>query len=224
VVHGSGGNKPKSLGGTVANQIWWLCQPLDWFTAPAKSLRKKFVWIVINLVSDYEICCPAKLMCQGRMGNHEIGFRCLPIIESPGGLIIAPEELCRLGEGPSQILIAILTIASALFLAIARPAGRYLTAIGGKVAYLGETADVAGLQHYGPRENQANAGYRLQTGERLEYLYFIFHGHFNRPDLFRKEVNAILAYSPAHGQIFLGCQQWGDMVYSHLFDLLTRQL
>ena len=53
---------------------------------------------------------------------------------------------------------------------------------------------------------------------------FVFHGYFNLPDLFRKVVNAILAYSPAHDQIFLGCQQWGDMVYPHPLDFFVGQM
>ena len=93
MVHGSGGSKPKSLGGTVANQIWWLCQPLCWLTAPAKSLRKKFPWIVINLISDYKISSPAKLMCQGTVGHHKVGPGSLPVIERPGVLIIPAEHL-----------------------------------------------------------------------------------------------------------------------------------
>jgi hypothetical protein len=68
------GTSPNHLGETVTNQTYWLHQPLCWFTASAKSLRKKFVWIVIHSVSDYKICGPAKLVSQGTVGHHEIGL------------------------------------------------------------------------------------------------------------------------------------------------------
>ena len=72
VVHDSGGNKPKSLGGTAANQILWVCQPLYWFTAPAKSLRKKFVWIVCVVDKGPGNGHPA-LLAAGKLGR--VGFR-----------------------------------------------------------------------------------------------------------------------------------------------------
>ena len=206
MVHGSGGSKPKSLGGPAANQIWRLCQPLNWFTAPAKLLRKKFIWIVIHLVSNNKICRPTKFVRQGAVCHHKVGTGSLPVIERPGVLIIPAEHLGRLGESPGQIFIEAQDSDFPDTVSVARPDGRHLAAIGGKIADLGKTAYIAGFQHNCQRDNLADAGYCLQTGELLELFCFVFHGYFNFPDLTRKIVNTILANGPAHGQIFLGCQ------------------
>jgi hypothetical protein len=44
LVHVMGSKKMEIKGETAANQIWWLCQPLYWFTVPA-NCHAKSLWL-----------------------------------------------------------------------------------------------------------------------------------------------------------------------------------
>ena len=86
-------------------------------------------------------------------GHHTLGLSLLPLIETLNLGVEPDRRVGRLHKRPSQILIPVLGVALAFFLAVADLLTANTAAVRRKVAHTGKSPDVAGLQHDREREN-----------------------------------------------------------------------
>lgn len=86
--------------GRISNQVWWFCQPLVRFTAPANRLFEQLLRYERNLVFHDVKCCSGKFVGQSAMRHHEIAFLHFSVVISSGSIIIASCQFRCFGKGP----------------------------------------------------------------------------------------------------------------------------
>jgi hypothetical protein len=127
-----------------------------------------------NLIS-HDIVADAGQFVAQRFGRKAcIGLGDLAVIVSSELFIIPMTQLSGFSEGPTQVAIAIFTVATAFAFTVGQPLGWHAPAVGSKVTDLWKTLDVTDLQHDGHRQDVANTGYCKQLPEifiELDLLY-----------------------------------------------------
>jgi len=146
-----------------------LSQPQPRLTAPSQpykptSGRRLWFHIKRNLIPHDIVTSSTQLVRHRLDGHHTVSLGLLSLVETLDPGVVPDGKVGRLHKCPGQILIPVLGIALALFLAVADLATVHTAAVRSEVPHTGESADLPGLQ-------QAWTGVR--TGVRLQFIDFI---------------------------------------------------
>lgn len=85
--------------------------------------------------------------------HNTVGLGFLSLVKALDPGAESNREVGRLDIGPSQILVAVFSVAAAFFLAVANLLAPHTPTVGGVVSYCGKSSDVASLQHDGQGQN-----------------------------------------------------------------------
>ena len=94
-------------------------------------------------------------------GYHNLGLGFLSLIETLNLGVELDGEVGRFDKCPGQILIAVLGVALAFFLAVADLLTADTPAVRSEVSHTGKSPDVSGLKHDREREDLPDPRHRL---------------------------------------------------------------
>ena len=118
-----------------------------------------------NLTSDNIVTDAGQFVAQ-RFGRRTcIGLSDLAVIVSSELFIIPTVQLSGFSEGPTQVAIAIFTIATPFAFTVGQPLGWRAPTVGSKITDLWKTIDVTHFQHDSHRQNVSDTGYCQQLPE-----------------------------------------------------------
>ena len=124
-----------------------------------------------DLIS-HDIVADAGQFVAQRFGRKTcIGLSDLAVIVSSELFIIPTAQLSGFSEGPTQVAIAVFTIAIPLAFTVGQPLGWHAPTVGSKITDLWKTIDVTHFQHDSHRQNVSDTGYCQQLSESFFEFY-----------------------------------------------------
>lgn len=117
-------------------------------------------------------------------GHHTLSLGLLSLIETLNPGVEPDRKVGRLHKRPGQILIAILGVTLAFFLAVADLLTPDTPTVRSKVSHTGKSPDVAGLQHDRERENLTDPRHGFKKAELRSKFDSLCDGLFENLDLF----------------------------------------
>jgi hypothetical protein len=138
--------------GTAANQDSWLLTNPNTSSLPRPNREcslsgKRLADIERNLVFHNVITSPTQLVRHRFDRRDAVGLGFFPLVKALDVGTEPNREVGRLDIGPGQILVAVLSVAAAFFLAVTDLLTPHTPTVGGVVSYGGKPADITRLQH-----------------------------------------------------------------------------
>ena len=124
-----------------------------------------------NLISHDIVADAGQFVAQCFGRKAGIGLSNFAVIVSSKLFIIPAAQLSRLSEGPTQVTIAVLTVAISFTFTVGQPLRWDTPTVRSKIADLWETSDVTDFQHDGHRQDVADTRYCEQLSESFFEFY-----------------------------------------------------